>query len=92
MPLPSLDLDELARRFDDSPPPEDEIGCESALVPAVTQVTSDAAPLEGGDPPEGSGPLVEGPTEGEQEVALVEEESTQLGTGTSGEMEEEGQT
>ncbi|CAN8307600.1 unnamed protein product [Cochlearia groenlandica] len=46
MPLPSLDLDELSRRFDDSPPPEDEIGCESTLVLAETHVTSDAAPLE----------------------------------------------
>ncbi|CAN8289276.1 unnamed protein product [Cochlearia groenlandica] len=78
MPLPSLDLDELARRFDDSPPPEDEIGY--------------ALNLRGGDPPEESGPPVEDPAERDQDVASVEEEATQPGTGISGEVEEEGQT
>ncbi|CAN8323895.1 unnamed protein product [Cochlearia groenlandica] len=46
MPLPSLDLDELAKRFDDSPPPDDVVDCETALVLADTHVAGDAAPLE----------------------------------------------
>ncbi|CAN8272579.1 unnamed protein product [Cochlearia groenlandica] len=46
IPLPLLDLDELARRFDDSPPPEDAVGCESALVLVEPQAISEAAPLE----------------------------------------------
>ncbi|CAN8242441.1 unnamed protein product [Cochlearia groenlandica] len=46
MPLPLLDLDELAKRFDDSPPPEDAVGCESALVLVEPQAISEAAPLE----------------------------------------------
>ncbi|CAN8248099.1 unnamed protein product [Cochlearia groenlandica] len=46
MPLPSLDLDELARRFDDSPPPKDAVDCESALVLVETHAAGDAAPLE----------------------------------------------
>ncbi|CAN8244421.1 unnamed protein product [Cochlearia groenlandica] len=46
MPLPSLDLDELAKRFDDSPPPGDVVDCESALARADAHVTGDAAPLE----------------------------------------------
>ncbi|CAN8271488.1 unnamed protein product [Cochlearia groenlandica] len=46
MPLPSLDLDELAKRFGDSPPPEDAVDCELALVLVDTHVAGDAAPLE----------------------------------------------
>ncbi|CAN8276883.1 unnamed protein product [Cochlearia groenlandica] len=120
MPIPSLDLDELARRFDDSSPPYDEVGSESALVLAETQVTNDSAPLEAtplsstpfdqfgsmtasltvedalslreGDLHEESGPQVEEPAEGGQEVAPVEEETTQPGIGLSEEMEVECQT
>ncbi|CAN8323874.1 unnamed protein product [Cochlearia groenlandica] len=46
MPLPSMDLVELARRFDDSPPPEDAVGCESALVLVEPQAVNEDAPLE----------------------------------------------
>ncbi|CAN8272136.1 unnamed protein product [Cochlearia groenlandica] len=45
MPLPSLDLDELARRFDDSPPPSDEVDSETALVLVETQATDGSTPL-----------------------------------------------
>ncbi|CAN8271572.1 unnamed protein product [Cochlearia groenlandica] len=45
MPLPSLDLDELARRFDESSPPPDEVGSETAQVLVETQATDDPAPL-----------------------------------------------
>ncbi|CAN8324441.1 unnamed protein product [Cochlearia groenlandica] len=46
MPLPALDLDELAKSFDDSTPPEDAVDCESALVFVDAHVAGDAAPLE----------------------------------------------
>ncbi|CAN8275398.1 unnamed protein product [Cochlearia groenlandica] len=45
MPLPSLDLDKLARRFDDSLPPTDEVDSETALVLVETQATDGSAPL-----------------------------------------------
>ncbi|CAN8289070.1 unnamed protein product [Cochlearia groenlandica] len=46
MPLPSLDLVELAKRFEDSPPPEDAVGRESALVLVEPRAVDEAAPLE----------------------------------------------
>ncbi|CAN8272404.1 unnamed protein product [Cochlearia groenlandica] len=46
MPPPLLDLDELARRFDDSPPPCDDADSESTLVLVEKQVTNAPTPLE----------------------------------------------
>ncbi|CAN8306613.1 unnamed protein product [Cochlearia groenlandica] len=46
MPLPSLDLDELARRFDDSPPPRDDADSESTLALVEKQVPNVPASLE----------------------------------------------
>ncbi|CAN8307945.1 unnamed protein product [Cochlearia groenlandica] len=45
MPLPSLDLDELARRFDDSPPPSGEVDSEMALVVVEEQAADGSTPL-----------------------------------------------
>ncbi|CAN8241791.1 unnamed protein product [Cochlearia groenlandica] len=117
MPPPSLDLDELARRFDDSPPPFDDADSESTLALVEKQVTNVPAPLEAiplssapfdqfgsmianltvayalslkaSGLPEESGPLVAEPAGGNQEAALVEEETTQSGAGPSEGVEAE---
>ncbi|CAN8243280.1 unnamed protein product [Cochlearia groenlandica] len=43
--LPSLDLDDLARRFDDSLPPSDEVDSETALVVVVKKAAEGSTPL-----------------------------------------------
>ncbi|CAN8307012.1 unnamed protein product [Cochlearia groenlandica] len=114
MPLPSMDLDELARRFENSPPPSDEVESETALVLVETQATDSSVPLAAvpltsapfdqfgsmtvsltvedaqslieSDPPEEPETHVEGgqaSAVGERGIALIEEETAQLGTGAS---------
>ncbi|CAN8275454.1 unnamed protein product [Cochlearia groenlandica] len=120
MPLPSLNFDELARRFENSPPLSDEVESESTLVLVEMQATDGSVPLAAvpltsapfdqfgsmtasltvedaqslreSDRPEESGPRVEESAEGSQEIASIEGETAQPGTGLSEEAEVEGHT
>ncbi|CAN8288836.1 unnamed protein product [Cochlearia groenlandica] len=123
MPLPSLDLADLARMFEDSPPPSEEVESETTLVPVDAHATNGSMPLVAvppmpasldqfgsmtaslsvenalnlreSDPPEDSGPRVDGDqasAEGGQEIVPIEGDTAQLGTGSSEETEVVSQT